>query len=146
VFAPWTKAQQTFWERWRAAMANGATQAGSPLSAWSLPIEFWRAAIYGSLDIQLATVEACKAWVCANDANIPEITGGACEVAHFVEDWTHSQIRVWEGWFAALESLAPLVASRETRPADPAAKPRLHLRARPHGAHTHEQPHNGVPA
>jgi len=145
VFAAWTKAQQTFWERWRVVLANGATPTGSPISAWSLPIEFWKAAIYGSLDVQLATAEAWKAWVCANDANIPEITLGTCQTLHFVEDWTRTQMQLWEGWFAALESLAPEAATREAQPAERAAKPRLHGRGRPDGMRTHVQPHNGVP-
>jgi len=146
VFAPWTQAQQTFWERWRAVMANGAMPAHSAISLWNLPIEFWRAAIYGSLDVQLATAEAWKAWVCANDANIPEISLGACQTLHFVEDWTRTQMRLWEGWFAALESLAPPTATRLAESEHEAAKPRLHVRAWPHGMRTHEQPHNGVPA
>jgi hypothetical protein len=139
LFGPWAKAQQTFWERWRAALANGATPAIPATGMGSLPIAFWKAAIYGSLESQLAAAEAWKAWVCANDANIPEITLGACQTLQFVEDWTHSQMRLWEAWFGALERPAP-----ETAPG--AAKPPAHEHARRHGTPAHAQQHNGVPA
>ena len=146
VFAPWTMAQQTFWERWRDAMMNGATPAHSPLNTWSSPIGLWRAAIYGSLDVQLVTAEAWKAWICNNDANIPEITLGTCQTLHFVEDWTRAQMQLWESWFAALESLASPTDTRITEPAPQAAKPRLHARPRPHSTRAPAQPHNGIPA
>jgi hypothetical protein len=146
LFVPWIQAQQTFWERWRAAMANGAIPAVSTAGRWNLPTEFWKAAIYGSLEVQLAAAEAWKAWVCANDANIPEMTLGACQTLHFVEDWTRAQMRLWDGWFTALESLAPETATRPAETAQAAAKPRSHEHARPHATPAHAQPHNGVPA
>jgi len=146
LFAPWTRAQQTFWERWRAAMATGATPASSTAGMGNLPVAFWKAAIYGGLEVQLAAAEAWQAWVCANDANIPELTLGACQTLHFVEDWTRAQMRVWDGWFAALERLAPEPATRPAETAHEAAKPRAHEHARRHDTPTQAQRHNGVPA
>jgi hypothetical protein len=146
LFAPWTQAQQTFWERWRATMANGAPPAIPTAGWWNLPIEFWKAAIYGGLEAQLATAEAWKAWVCANDANIPEITLGTCQTLHFIEDWTRAQMQLWEGWFAALESLAPETAKEPPEAAQQAGKPRrrehIHATAAPVG----QPAGNGVPA
>jgi hypothetical protein len=146
LFAPWKEVQQTFWERWRAAMTNGTPSAAGAVGWWNLPIEFWKAAIYGSLEVQLAAAEAWKAWVCANDANIPEITLGACQTLHFVEDWARTQMQLWEGWFAALESLAPGTANQPVAAAHGAARPRRQDGARPHDRPTYTQPHNGVPA
>jgi len=133
LFAPWTQAQQTFWERWRAAMAAGAQPALPAAGRWNLPIEFWKAAIYGSLEVQLAAAEAGKAWICANDANIPELTLGACQTLHFVEDWTRAQMQLWEGWFAALESLTPGTTAQPAETTPRAGKPRAreHVRAIP---------------
>ena len=142
-FAPWSQAQQAFWERWRAAMTNGMPPAVPTAGLWSLPLEFWKAAIYESLEIQLAAAEAGNAWFCANDANIPELTLGACQTIHFVEDWTRSQMQLWDAWFAALESLAPGAAPQEA-PARGAAKPRAHAGARRHDQPIHAQSHNGV--
>jgi hypothetical protein len=137
LFAPWTQAQQSFWERLRAAGANGTAPADPTGGLWNLPLEFWKVAIYESLDIQLAAAEAWKAWVCATDANIPEITIGACQVAHFVEDWTRTQMQLWDSWFGALERLAPGPARQPA--ARRVEKPRAHEHAgRPAG--------NGVPA
>jgi hypothetical protein len=141
LFAPWVQAQQTFWERWRAAMANGARPAAGAVGMWNLPIEFWKAVIFESLEAQLAAAEAWKGWVCANDANIPEITLGACQTLHFVEDWTHTQMQLWEGWFAALESLAPGAATQPAEAAQPAEKPRTREHARAVG----QPASNGTP-
>lgn len=107
LFAPWAKPQQAFWERWRAAMAGGATLAAPNAGPWSLAFEFWKAAIYGGLESQLTAAEIGKEWICANDANNPAITVGTCQALHFVEDWTRTQMQLWDGWFAALESLMP---------------------------------------
>jgi len=145
LFAPWTQAQQEFWERWCAAMANGVKPAAPTMGMWNLPVAFWKAAIYGSLEVQLAAAEVWKAWVCANDANIPEITLGACQTIHFVEDWTRTQMQLWDSWFAALERLAPETATRPAETVHEAARPRSPEHARRHGTPTHAQPHNGVP-
>jgi len=146
LFAPWTRAQQTFWERWRAAMATGATPASSTAGMGNLPVAFWKAAIYGGLEVQLAAAEAWQAWVCANDANIPEITLGTCQTLHFVEDWTRTQMQLWEGWFAALESLAPGTAKEPGEAAQPAGKPRVREHARTIPSPVGQPPGNGVPA
>ena len=146
MFAPWKEAQQSFWERWRAAMVNGVQPAVPAVGLWNLPIELWKAAIYESLQAQLAAAQAWKAWVCANDANIPEITLGACQTLHFVEDWTRAQMQLWDGWFASLESLAPEKATQPVESVPGAVKPRSHERARRQATPTHVQSHNGVPA
>jgi hypothetical protein len=146
LFAPWTKAQETFWERWRAAMANDAMPEVPTIGMGKVPIEFWKAALYGSLEVQLATAEAWRAWVCANDANAPEMRMGACQTLHFVEDWTRAQMQLWEGWFAALESLMPQDTGREAEAPQATAQPRAQQHARQHTTATHAQPHNGVPA
>lgn len=143
LVAPWNQAQQAFWERWRAAMANGMPQAVPTAGLWNLPLEFLKAAIYESLEVQLAAAEAWKSWFCANDANIPELTLGACQTVHFAEDWTRSQMQLWDAWFAALESLAPGIVEA---PAQAAAKPRAQAGARRHDRPVHAQSHNGVSA
>lgn len=146
LFAPWTQAQQTFWERWRAAMANGAKPGVPTVGMRELPIEFWKAAIYGGLEVQLAAAEAWRAWVCANDANIPELTLGACQTLHFVEHWTRAQMQLWEGWFAALESLASGTANQPAEAAQQAGKPGTRERARATPAPVGQRAGNGVPA
>ena len=130
LFAPWAQAQQTFWERWRTAIADGAWPAVPAVGMWNLPIEFWKAVIFESLEVQLTAAEAWKAWVCANDGNIPEMTLGACQTVHFVEDWTRTQMQLWEGWFAALESLSPGTASQPAEAPARAEKPRTQEHAR----------------
>jgi hypothetical protein len=117
LFAPWAQAQQAF----------------------------WKAAIYESLEVQLTAAEAWKAWICANDANIPEPMAGACQMVHFFEDWTRSQIQLWDGWFAVLERVAPGLAARPAEAAQEDAKPRVHEHARRHDAPAHAQSRNGVP-
>jgi hypothetical protein len=109
---------------------------------WNLPIEFWKAAIYEGLEVQLAAAEAWKAWVCASDANIPELTLGACQTLHFVEDWTRTQMQLWEGWFAALESLAPPSADQPAEAGKPARRERARATHTPVG----QLVGNGVPA
>jgi hypothetical protein len=39
-------------------MANGATPAVPVVSMWHVQLEFWKAAIYSGLDVQLAATEA----------------------------------------------------------------------------------------
>ena len=107
LLAPWTEAQRALWERWGAAVEHGESPVASLAALWALPLEFWKAAIFETLDMQLAAAETWKAWVCATDANIPEITLGACQTLHFAEDWARAQMQLWEGWFAALERLLP---------------------------------------
>jgi len=127
-------------------MANGATPEVPAIGMWKLPIEFWKAAIYGSLEVQLAWAEIWRAGVCANDANAPETRMGACQTLHFVEDWTRARMQLWEGWFAALESLAPESAAGEAEAAQAAAQPSARSGARRQKTPTHAQPRNGVPA
>lgn len=108
VFTPWAKAQHEFWERWRATLAGDSPSNLPAFGLWNLPIELWRVAIYEGLDVQLAMAEAWTAWACANDAHIPELTLGASQTLHFVEDWTRAQMRLWDSWFAALEGATSL--------------------------------------
>lgn len=145
LFAPWAQAQQAFWEGWGAAMANGSIPAISTAGMGTTPFAFWKAAINESLEVQLTAAEAWKAWICANDANIPELTAGACQMLHFFEDWTRSQIQLWDGWFARLERVAPGLAARPAEAAQEDAKPRVHERARRHDVPAHAQSRNGVP-
>ena len=145
LFAPWRQAQLAFWEPRRAAMANETKPAVPAMGAANLPVEFWKAAIYGGLEAQLVAAEMWKAWICANDANIPELTRGACQLIHFTEDWTRAQMGLWDAWFASLESLAPGMVGQPTA-GHPAAKPRAHGHTRRHDTPAPAQPHNGVSA
>ena len=112
----------------------------------SSPLEFWKAAIYSGLEVQLASAEAWKAWVCANEATVPEITVGACQTLYFVEDWMRTQMQLWESWFAALESLAPGAANQPAEAGQQAPKPRTHQHPRPAAARVGQVAGNSVPA
>ena len=137
LFAPWARAQETFWERWRAALANGTPAPAAPFGIWGLDLEFWKVAIFEGLDLQLAMAETWKESMCASNVPIPEFQIGTCQAIHFFEDWTRSQMQLWQGWFAALESLAPQGGE------PPAAPERPHGRRAPRErAHAHAA--NGV--
>lgn len=144
AFAPWAKAQNDFWERWRAAMAGDTPPMLPHFALWNLPIELWRVAIYEGLDAQLALAETWKAWTCANDANIPELTQGANQAAHFAEDWTRTQMQLWDSWFAALEGAAALFGMPPPEQKHRASRARSHERR--HAPVPHAPASNGVPA
>lgn len=139
LFAPWSQPQQAFWERWRTAMEKGAPDLASA-GPWELALEVWKAAIYSGLESQLTVAEIGKEWICTHDANNPEITLGTCQSLHFLEDWTRAQMQLWDGWFAALEGLAPGLPPAEAKQ----VTHRPHHQAHRHGTLAQATPTNGV--
>lgn len=127
LLGPWMKVQQVFWERWRAAAADGIAPANPASETWDVAVEGWRTAIYNGLEVQLAWTELWKDWLCANDANIPEVTLGACQTLGLVEGLTRAEMQLWDGWFKALKGIALGPANTPAHTAEQAAKPRARV-------------------
>jgi len=141
LLTPWVEAQQSLWERWRDVNAQGAAPIVPSAALMALPLEFWKAIVFEALDAELAAAETWKTWFCATDANIPELTLGACQVLHFAEDWAHAQMHLWEAVFASLEQFVP-GASVATESRAEAAKSRIARRKRHSSTNTDTPSHN----
>lgn len=142
LLTPWTQTQQELWERWRSAMSEGASAAIPGIAIEHLPLSFWKAAIFSGLEMQLTTMEIWKSWFCATDANVPELSAGACQTLSFAEGWTRTQMQLWQSWFAAMESLMPSVAIAPARAAHREPRAASHRHSTAGG----DKGHNGTTA
>lgn len=107
---PWMKVQQDMMEQWRTTMASVTPYPFIGPMSWL--VEFWKTAIYEGLTMQNMLANTWKDWVCATDANIPEISQGAEQSLNFYQGVIRSQMQVWEDWFALLQGRKSPVAER----------------------------------
>jgi len=101
----WTKAQQTMWESWRAAMPDGTAQL-SP-EAWEQAISAWKEMMQRSLNAQADFVQ----FLSESMKTVPLAPAQMHDVATLMADttrrWTDAQSQIFSSWIGAMGKASP---------------------------------------
>jgi hypothetical protein len=101
----WGKAQQQFWDAWKAAMPKVGTAQAT--QTWGTMVTFWRQAIEQTARAQVEWANMWAESIRAQESAPKELKDWTDQIVSTTKTWTESQAQLWESILDTMNQSTP---------------------------------------
>jgi hypothetical protein len=101
----WMKAQQQFWDAWKAAMPKAGTEQATRI--WTQMADVWKEAVEQTVHTQNEWANMWADSIRAQESAPKELKAWSDQLASTMKTWTESQAKLWESMLETMKQSTP---------------------------------------